>query len=229
MPQRQADPVALPRTRRPGCRFGSADGRSPGSRVIASIYLPRTPWSQWLHRSRLAAYSCGGSPGLGLGRTGFPLRSHSGPSAPSRSPTLRAVSIDAPWLRCSRLRVPEVAVAERGHCHCPRSRRRFATGAREKAMAVAIQMILIRQLAGYLSVPLFLVDPEGDLLFYNEPAEVDPGPALRGDRRHAGRGLVEGLHPGRRPGTAGPARGAAADDQPHQAATGLQALRHPRA
>jgi PAS domain-containing protein len=39
-------------------------------------------------------------------------------------------------------------------------------------MAVAIQMILIRQLAGYLSVPLFLVDPKGDLLFYNEPAEV---------------------------------------------------------
>jgi hypothetical protein len=39
-------------------------------------------------------------------------------------------------------------------------------------MAVAIQMILIRQLAGYLSVPLFLVDTRGDLLFYNEPAEV---------------------------------------------------------
>ena len=39
-------------------------------------------------------------------------------------------------------------------------------------MAVAIQMILIRQLAGYLSVPLFLVNPKGDLLFYNEPAEV---------------------------------------------------------
>jgi len=39
-------------------------------------------------------------------------------------------------------------------------------------MAVAIQMILIRQLAGYLSVPLFLVDPKGDLLFYNEPAEA---------------------------------------------------------
>ena len=39
-------------------------------------------------------------------------------------------------------------------------------------MTVAIQMILIRQLAGYLSVPLFLVDPKGNLLFYNEPAEV---------------------------------------------------------
>jgi PAS domain-containing protein len=39
-------------------------------------------------------------------------------------------------------------------------------------MALPIQIILIRQLAGYLSVPLFLVDPKGDLLFYNEPAEV---------------------------------------------------------
>jgi PAS domain-containing protein len=39
-------------------------------------------------------------------------------------------------------------------------------------MAHPIQIILLRQLAGYLSVPLFLVDPKGDLLFYNEPAEV---------------------------------------------------------
>ncbi len=39
-------------------------------------------------------------------------------------------------------------------------------------MAHPIQIILTRQLAGYLSVPLFLVDPKGDLLFYNEPAEV---------------------------------------------------------
>jgi PAS domain-containing protein len=30
---------------------------------------------------------------------------------------------------------------------------------------------LMRQLAGYLSVPIFLVDPKGKLLFYNEPAE----------------------------------------------------------
>ena len=37
-------------------------------------------------------------------------------------------------------------------------------------MAHPIQMT--RQLAGYLSVPTFLVDPNGTLLFYNEPAEV---------------------------------------------------------
>jgi len=39
-------------------------------------------------------------------------------------------------------------------------------------MAHPIQIILLRQLAGYLSIPLFLVDPNGDLLFYNEPAEA---------------------------------------------------------
>ena len=39
-------------------------------------------------------------------------------------------------------------------------------------MALPIQIILIRQLAGYLSAPLLLVDPKGNLLFYNEPAEA---------------------------------------------------------
>jgi hypothetical protein len=33
-------------------------------------------------------------------------------------------------------------------------------------MAQPIQIILMRQLAGYLSVPLLLVGPNGDLLFY---------------------------------------------------------------
>ena len=39
-------------------------------------------------------------------------------------------------------------------------------------MGYPIQLILMRQLAGYLSVPVFLVDPYGNLLFYNEPAEI---------------------------------------------------------
>ncbi|TNE62319.1 MAG: PAS domain-containing protein [Bacteroidetes bacterium] len=34
-----------------------------------------------------------------------------------------------------------------------------------------IEMILSRQLADCLSIPVFLTDPEGNLLFYNEPAE----------------------------------------------------------
>ena len=34
-----------------------------------------------------------------------------------------------------------------------------------------VEIILARQLASYLSVPIFVVDPDGELLFYNEPAE----------------------------------------------------------
>jgi len=42
----------------------------------------------------------------------------------------------------------------------------------EREMTHPIQVILTRQLAAYLDVPVFLVDPEGNLLFYNEPAEA---------------------------------------------------------
>ena len=38
-------------------------------------------------------------------------------------------------------------------------------------MTPPVEIILARQLAGYLAVPDFVVSPEGDLLFYNEPAE----------------------------------------------------------
>lgn len=34
-----------------------------------------------------------------------------------------------------------------------------------------IEIILMRQLASYLALPIFVVDPDGNLLFYNEPAE----------------------------------------------------------
>lgn len=34
-----------------------------------------------------------------------------------------------------------------------------------------IEIILARQLASYLAVPIFLIGPDGTLLFYNEPAE----------------------------------------------------------
>ena len=37
--------------------------------------------------------------------------------------------------------------------------------------AHGIELILSRQLADCLSVPVFIVDPEGNLLFYNPPAE----------------------------------------------------------
>jgi PAS domain-containing protein len=39
-------------------------------------------------------------------------------------------------------------------------------------MSHPIEIILTRQLAEYLSVPLLLVDSKGDLLFFNEPAEA---------------------------------------------------------
>jgi hypothetical protein len=55
-------------------------------------------------------------------------------------------------------------------------------------MSHPIEIILTRQLAEYLSVPLLLVDSKGDLLFYNEPAESilgrrfeDTGPMPAGE------------------------------------------------
>jgi PAS domain-containing protein len=35
-----------------------------------------------------------------------------------------------------------------------------------------IEIILTRQLASYLAMPVFIVDPEGTLIFFNEPAEA---------------------------------------------------------
>ncbi len=34
-----------------------------------------------------------------------------------------------------------------------------------------IELILARQLAGYLAVPIVILDPTGTVIFYNEPAE----------------------------------------------------------
>jgi hypothetical protein len=35
-----------------------------------------------------------------------------------------------------------------------------------------VEMILARQLASFLALPIFLVGPTGDLIYYNEPAEM---------------------------------------------------------
>jgi PAS domain-containing protein len=35
-----------------------------------------------------------------------------------------------------------------------------------------IEVILTRQLASHLAMPIFIVDPAGTLIFYNEPAET---------------------------------------------------------
>lgn len=34
-----------------------------------------------------------------------------------------------------------------------------------------VELILARQLAGYLAVPIIIIDPKGTVVFYNEPAE----------------------------------------------------------
>ena len=39
-----------------------------------------------------------------------------------------------------------------------------------------IEVILARHLASYLAIPIFIVDPDGNLLFYNPPAEAILGP-----------------------------------------------------
>lgn len=50
--------------------------------------------------------------------------------------------------------------------------RRDMAGSPEEAPQKAVEVILTRQLASYLAMPVFVVDPEGTLLYYNEPAEV---------------------------------------------------------
>jgi hypothetical protein len=35
-----------------------------------------------------------------------------------------------------------------------------------------IEIILARHLSEYLALPMFVVDPQGNMLFYNEPAEL---------------------------------------------------------
>jgi PAS domain-containing protein len=38
-------------------------------------------------------------------------------------------------------------------------------------MSAPIEIILLKQVAGYLATPVFLVDEDGSLAYYNEPAE----------------------------------------------------------
>jgi PAS domain-containing protein len=38
-------------------------------------------------------------------------------------------------------------------------------------VAADVEVILMKQVASYLAMPIFLVDPVGTLIFYNEPAE----------------------------------------------------------
>lgn len=38
-------------------------------------------------------------------------------------------------------------------------------------MGYDVEIILMRQAASYLALPIFVVDPKGDLIYFNEPAE----------------------------------------------------------
>ncbi len=38
-------------------------------------------------------------------------------------------------------------------------------------MGYEVEVILIKQAASYLAMPIFVVDPKGDLVYFNEPAE----------------------------------------------------------
>ncbi len=38
-------------------------------------------------------------------------------------------------------------------------------------MQQPLELILLRQLASYLTIPMWMMDHSGDLIFYNEPAE----------------------------------------------------------
>lgn len=38
-------------------------------------------------------------------------------------------------------------------------------------MGYDVEVILMKQAASYLAMPIFVVDPKGDLIYFNEPAE----------------------------------------------------------
>lgn len=39
-------------------------------------------------------------------------------------------------------------------------------------MSAEVEVILMKQVASYLAMPIFVVDPKGTLVFFNEPAEA---------------------------------------------------------
>jgi len=64
-------------------------------------------------------------------------------------------------------RPPQVAALVLDHKRPPR-----VTGERVSMSQKEIEVILIRQLATHLAMPMFITDAAGNLIFYNEPAET---------------------------------------------------------
>jgi PAS domain-containing protein len=54
---------------------------------------------------------------------------------------------------------------------CGERRARRVPPGRRDAAGRPVEVILMRQLASYLAIPILLIDPEANLLFFNEPAE----------------------------------------------------------
>ena len=95
-------------------------------------------------------------------------------------------------------------------------------------MGHPIQIILTRQLATHLSVPAFLVDPEGTLLFYNEPAEAILGRRFDDTGEMPAEEWSSAFFPIDDPGQDSCSRAAAADDNLDNPSARARPLRHKR-
>src|SRR5215813_5766905 len=77
-----------------------------------------------------------------------------------------------------------------------------------KAAQQSVEMILVRQLASYLYVPVLVVDTTRTVIFYNEPAERILGVRFeetgRIDREEAERLVGLSAEPSGRPRSSGP-------------------------
>ena len=91
-----------------------------------------------------------------------------------------------------------------------------------------IELILLKQVASQLALPIFLVNPGGDLLYYNEPAEADPRPAVRRDGRAPTLGMERPLHARGRARRSVRARAPPARASPRGAAPGARWVRDHR-
>ena len=91
-----------------------------------------------------------------------------------------------------------------------------------------IELILLKQVASQLALPIFLVNPDGDLLYYNEPAEAILG------RRYDETGELPVSEwsvlftPEDADGRPVPARTPSARARPGRAPPGARRIRHPR-
>src|SRR5205823_407026 len=92
-------------------------------------------------------------------------RVHPGPATPMRRARPRGRSTGPP---CGRYIDGREYICWSAGCHGAGPSKR---GKQDSMAAQPLEVILMRELAAHLSTPIFVVDPDGNLLFYNEPAE----------------------------------------------------------